>query len=161
MEEVFTKVFVGWSNHINFSSSAETATDCGNCDGGRCEGCKRVYAFEMQEIASISIENFAEFLHSSAAKWRDVDWVKAQYSHYVDECRELRASKDQHLQAEMLDMVIISACLSLFPEEGGERLEASIDSLGKEIEANGVVEAKDFSELFEMRADKFLSKLHL
>ena len=159
MADVFKKVFVGWSNHISFGSSSETATDCGNCDGGGCEGCERVYAFRMQEIALESIRNFAEFLHSAAAKWRDVEWVKAQYSHHVDECAEL--AKDQHLQAEMLDMVIISACLSLFPKEGSERLEASIDALGREIEANGVVEAEDFSELFEMRVDKFISKLHL
>ena len=71
------------------------------------------------------------------------------------------SAKDKHLQAEMLDMVIISACLSLFPEEGDERFQAVLFSLGREIVANGVVEAEDFSELFEMRTDKFISKLHL
>ena len=163
MDKYLKKEFVGMSLHDRAGSSAETSTDCGNCSGARCadgENCKRVYTFRMQEIASISIENFAEFLHSSAAKWRDVNWVKTQYSHHVDECAELMSAKDKHLQAEMLDMVIISACLSLL-EEGSERLEASIDALGREIEANGLVEAEDFSELFEMRTDKFISKLHL
>ena len=106
-----------------------------------------------------SIENFADFLQSSAAKWCNSSWVQEQYLHHVEECEELSSACDPHLQAELLDKLIISACLKNL----GEGEYRFIESL-KEFEDSmrgGVKEFEDVEELMEARTEKFISKLHL
>ena len=105
-----------------------------------------------------SVENFADFLQSSAAKWLDYAWVEWQYFHHVEECRELSLACDPHLQAELLDKLIISACLKKLGEEEKfkESLKEFEDSLNE-----GVKEFISVEELLEARTEKFISKLHL
>ena len=105
-----------------------------------------------------SIENFADFLQSSATKWSDSAWVEGQYIHHVEECKELSSACDPHLQAELLDKLIISACLKNLGEEKkfGESLKEFEDSL-----KGGLKEFASVEELVEARTEKFISKLHL
>ena len=42
-EYVFKELSMCLSGHCYRGSSSETDSDCGNCDGGRCDSCHEVY----------------------------------------------------------------------------------------------------------------------
>jgi len=44
LPEGFDITFEGWSRHLYRGSPFETSTDCGNCDGGGCDDCIKVYS---------------------------------------------------------------------------------------------------------------------
>ena len=106
-----------------------------------------------------SIENFADFLQSSADKWLNAAWVEGQYIHHVEECAELHSACDPHLQAELLDKLIISACLKNL--DGSEvKFKESLKEFEDSLKG-GVKEFASVEELVEARTEKFISKLHL
>ena len=107
-----------------------------------------------------SIENFADFLQSSAAKWINSSWVEEQYIHHVEECAELHSACDPHLQAELLDKLIISACLKKIDRKGEESFRESLKEFEDSLKG-GVKEFASVEELVEARTEKFISKLHL
>ena len=111
----------------------------------------------MNEIFVESIVNFAEFLKSSAKKWCNQEWVNSQYLHHIEECRELCRNNDPHLQAELLDKLIISACLA---GSDSNIFKDSVEELIESLKV-GVVEFANLEELVEARTDKFIGKLHL
>ena len=163
MSKYLKKEFVGMSRHDRAGSSAETSTNCGNCSGARCaegESCEKVYEFELQPIAIETIVNFANFLNNSAEKWKNVEWVKGQFQHHIEECSELRVTCDPHLQAELLDKLIISACLVLISEATYE-FSCSVKEFQDSLLYKGVVEFETYEELFTNRFSKFVSKLHI
>ena len=107
-----------------------------------------------------SIENFADFLQSSAAKWRNSSWVEGQYSHHVEECKELSSACDPHLQAELLDKLIISTCLKKIDRKDEEKFRDSLKELEESLKG-GVKEFASVEDLLVARTEKFISKLHL
>ena len=163
MSKYLKKEFVGMSLHDRAGSSAETSADCGNCSGARCadnEKCEKVYEFVLQDIAIQTIVNFSNFLNRSTEKWKDVEWVNNQFQHHVEECKELETACDPHLQAELLDKLIISACLVLISEATDE-FANSARELQNSLAHRGVVEFETCEELFGSRFSKFISKIHL
>ena len=163
MSKYLKREFVGMSRHDKAGSYAETSTDCGNCSGARCaenEICAKIYEFQLQPLAIETIVNFAQFLNNSAEKWKDVEWVNRQFQHHIEECSELSSAYDSHLQAELLDKLIISACLVLI-SEAAEKFRDSLKEFQNSLLYKGVVEFETYEELFTNRFSKFVSKLHL
>ena len=79
--ELDTDVY--YTHHMYRNSPYETCDNCGNCDGARCEGCKKVTEIKLQ--CSIPTDELYEMLKS-----KGVDEATASDFAYLDSCKSLR-----------------------------------------------------------------------
>ena len=93
-------------------------------------------------------------LSDMASKWNDFDWVNTQYVKHLDEVRELFDTKDDHLFAEVIDLLAIAKQLTV--------LGVSENLILKDVRLWTQVSKSNMSEeLINKRLDKFLEKASL
>ena len=79
--EVDTDVY--YTHHMYRNSPYETCSDCGNCDGARCNGCKKIRETSLK--CSIPTDELYDMLIS-----KGVDEATASDFAYLDSCKTLR-----------------------------------------------------------------------
>jgi hypothetical protein len=90
-----------------------------------------------------------------SSKWEDFDWVNSQFLNHIEEVEELFNTKDNHLMAEVIDLLVISKQLV----ELGASEKVVLD---QGVRLWTQVSKSNFpTELVERRYNKFLEKASL
>jgi len=74
------------SGHCNAGSPFYSDWDCGNCDGGRCETCRKVYNVDIYEKPAMCDEGYMVIkLHEHRCFIDDLDAAKAYFKEKTED----------------------------------------------------------------------------